>query len=87
MGKRNQKNLRISFTILAAFVLWTFAVRYMDVQPIGPNGSTVGFAALNGFVHKTIGVHWLTDIIGGVLLSVGLVMLYAAVCGSVTVKE
>ena len=23
------------------------------------------------------GVHWLTDIIGGVLLSVGLVMLYA----------
>ena len=26
------------------------------------------------------GVHWLTDIIGGVLFSVGLVMLYARAC-------
>ena len=28
------------------------------------------------------GVHWLTDIIGGILLSTGLVTLYIAVCGS-----
>ncbi|MBR5868901.1 MAG: phosphatase PAP2 family protein [Clostridia bacterium] len=28
------------------------------------------------------GVHWLTDIIGGVLLSGGLVMTYAAVCAA-----
>ena len=27
-------------------------------------------------------VHWLTDIIGGILLSAGLVALYVAVCGS-----
>lgn len=26
------------------------------------------------------GVHWVTDIIGGMLLSAGLVMLYDAVC-------
>ena len=32
------------------------------------------------------GVHWLTDIIGGALLSAGLVMLYAAVCDLVSEK-
>ena len=32
------------------------------------------------------GVHWLTDIIGGALLSAGLVMLYAAVCDRVSEK-
>jgi undecaprenyl-diphosphatase len=29
------------------------------------------------------GVHWLTDIIGGVLLSIGLVMLYDAIVKTV----
>ena len=28
------------------------------------------------------GVHWLTDIIGGILLSAGLVMMYHAICRS-----
>lgn len=32
------------------------------------------------------GVHWLTDIIGGVLLSVGLVALYVGACNSITAK-
>ena len=43
--------------LLAAFVLWTVLVRLVDVRTIGPNGSAVGFAALNGFVHEKIGVH------------------------------
>lgn len=42
---------------LAAFVLWTLAVQWVDVQPMGPLGSRVGFAALNGFVHRLTGVH------------------------------
>lgn len=32
------------------------------------------------------GVHWLTDIIGGVLLSVGLVALYVGTYKSITAK-
>ena len=40
-----------------AFILWTVAVTFIDVQPIGPESSRVGFAALNQFVHQITGVH------------------------------
>jgi undecaprenyl-diphosphatase len=40
-----------------AFILWTAAVSFIDVQPIGPENSRVGFAALNQFVHQLTGVH------------------------------
>ncbi|MBQ8763870.1 MAG: phosphatase PAP2 family protein [Clostridia bacterium] len=43
--------------MLTAFVLWTVAVQFIDVRTIGPNGSSVGFATINGFVHKLTGVH------------------------------
>ena len=43
--------------MLTAFVLWTVAVQLIDVRTIGPNGSSVGFATINGFVHKLTGVH------------------------------
>ena len=42
---------------LAAFILWTAAICYVDVRPIGPEGSAVGFAALNGAFHQFTGVH------------------------------
>lgn len=47
----------IGVGLLTVFVLWTVAVRLVEVRPIGPHGSTVGFATLNGFVHRCIGVH------------------------------
>lgn len=47
----------LSFSLLSAFVIWTLLVAHVDVQPIGPMGSEVGFAALNKAVHGMIGVH------------------------------
>ena len=44
---------------------------------------TVVLAVFTGFMligRLLSGVHWLSDIIGGVLLSAGLVLLYAAIC-------
>lgn len=39
------------------FVLWTIAICFIDVRPIGVNGSNVGFSTLNEFVHKLFGVN------------------------------
>lgn len=34
------------------FAMWTAAVKCVDVQAIGPNGSSVGLAAINAAVHE-----------------------------------
>lgn len=56
-NKKNKNLLIIGLVLIAAFVLWTVAVNLIDVQAIGPEGSLVGFASLNGAVHNGIGVH------------------------------
>ena len=57
MKKNNQKTLWFALCFLAAFALWTAAVRIVDVGAIGPQGSAVGFSAMNGFFHRLTGVH------------------------------
>ncbi len=79
MKKRNTNALWFSSGSLAAFMLWTFLVRHIDVQSIGPNGSSVGFAAMNAAFHRLTGVHMtlytVTDWLG--LLPFGIVMGFA----------
>jgi len=54
--------------LLVAFVLWTVALCFVDVREIGPQGSSVGFSGINGFVHTLTGVHFslynITDWLG-----------------------
>ena len=57
MKRKNKKDLYFGLALSAAFVLWTLLVTYVDVQAIGPGGSSVGFAKLNGFFHRLTGVH------------------------------
>lgn len=42
---------------ISAFACWTAAVSLIDVQPVGPQGSSVGMAALNIAIHSLTGVH------------------------------
>lgn len=55
--KRISKSLMASMCLLTAFVLWTAAICFVDVREIGPQGSSVGFASINGFVHTWTGVN------------------------------
>ena len=49
--KKGKRKILTGACLLAAFVIWTVLVGIVDVQPIGPDGSRVGFATVNGFVH------------------------------------
>ena len=66
--KRIRRRFIASICSLTAFVLWTVAICFVDVRAIGPQGSSVGFAGINGFVHNLTGVHWglynITDWLG-----------------------
>ena len=57
MKKENQRNFCIAICMLLAFLLWTIAIQFVDVQAIGPQESTVGLATINQFVHNLTGVH------------------------------
>ena len=57
MKKENQRNFCIAICMLLAFLLWTAAIQFVDVQAIGPQESSVGFATINRFVHSLTGVH------------------------------
>ena len=76
MEKKNKKRLVLGASLVVAFVLWTILACFVDVRAIGPEGSSVGFAALNGFVHELTGVNWflytITDWLGIVPIAVAL---------------
>lgn len=57
MKKENRRNFCIATCMLLAFLLWTVAIQFVDVQAIGPQESSVGFATINQFVHNLTGVH------------------------------
>lgn len=43
--------------LLLGFALWTILIQTVDVQPVGVNGTSVGFAAVNTWFHRMTGVH------------------------------
>ena len=75
-----KKRLLLFAALLAAFLLWTASLFFVDVQPIGPLGSRVGFASINRFVHSLTGVNMtlytITDWLG--LVPIGICACFAA---------
>ena len=80
---KHGKSLWGAVGMLAAFGLWTAAVCLLDVQAIGPQGSTVGFASINRAVHDLTGVHlalyvltdWLSLVPAGFAVGFGILGL------------
>ena len=78
MRTRMTKGIRRDFiagmALLASFVLWTALVQIVDVQPVGQNGTDIGFAMLNTWFHNLTGVHMslytITDWLGLVPVAV-----------------
>jgi len=77
--ERIGKKFLTAACFLAAFALWTAALCVVDVQAIGPQGTAVGLAGVNRFIHGLTGVHpvlytitdWLGLVPAGVCMGFG----------------
>jgi len=73
--KRNGKRVLIAGCMgVLLFVIWTFLIQTVDVQPTGQNGTDIGFATWNHWFHSLTGVHLtlytITDWLGLVPIAV-----------------
>jgi len=77
MKEIRKKELLAGIVLLAAFALWTVLIRHIDIQNAGPNGTEIGFATVNVWFHRLIGVHLLVYTITDWL---GLVPIIICIC-------
>lgn len=57
MKKNEKKQLISGASFMLVFVIWTWLIQKVDVQPVGQKGTDVGFATFNCWFHKLTGVH------------------------------
>ena len=57
MKERTKKLLFTGILLISVFAIWTLLIQVVDVQPIGQNGTNIGFATFNIWFHELTGVH------------------------------
>lgn len=57
MNKSKKKSLLMGSISLAMFAVWTVLILTVDVQPLGQNGTSIGFATFNCWFHHFTGVN------------------------------
>ena len=81
MKEKGKGLLWIGVMFIVGFVIWTFLVLKVDVQPLGVNGTNIGFATINCWFHQLTGVHMeiytITDWLG--LVPIILCMLFGGI--------
>ena len=81
MKKKTKNYFAVSGLMFLVFVLFTILVACYNVEPVGPDESSVGFADINRYVFQLLGVHLLwyhiTDWlgVGAILFAFGFAML------------
>lgn len=79
--KLKKKNMIVSICLILLSVIYTVLVKIIDVNPIGPKNSNVGFSSLNKFVFNTIGKSnvWynITEVFG--IISILIAFFYALI--------
>ena len=81
MNKSEKKSLLIGNIFLAMFAVWTALIQTVDVQPLGQNGTSIGFATFNCWFHHFTGVNMaiytITDWMG--LVPVVICLIFACI--------
>ena len=81
MNKSEKKSLLMGIISLAMFAVWTVLILTVDVQPLGQNGTSIGFATFNCWFHHFTGVNMaiytITDWMG--LVPVVICLIFAGI--------
>ena len=80
MKKKARVSLIYSLVNLALFLLLTFLVMKVDVQPIGPNGSTVGLGSVNENCFWIFGANPIWDKISDLCMAGSLLVAGGFAC-------
>lgn len=57
MKKNGKRLLFLGSIFIGAFIIWTLLIQKVDVQPLGVNGTNIGFSKINCWFHQLTGVH------------------------------
>ncbi len=85
-GNKIQKKFLAALILFVLFFVFTIAVKTLDVQAIGPQGSEVGLAGINGFFFNLLGTSdfwykltkllgYLSFVVAGIFALIGLTQL------------
>ena len=89
MQGNGKRLLFLGSVFIVAFVIWTLLIQKVDVQPLGANGTNVGFTTINCWFHKLTGVHMgiyhLTDWLG--LVPIFICMIFGCIGFSQLIKR
>ena len=81
MKEKGKRLLWMGCIFIAGFAIWTLLIQAVDVQPLGVNGTNIGFATINCWFHSLTGVHMviytITDWLG--LVPIFICMVFAGI--------
>ena len=81
MKRNGRKEFLVGSMLIVVFVIWTALIQIVDVQPLGQNGTNIGFATFNCWFHKLTGVnmvlYFITDWLG--LIPIFVCMIFGGV--------
>ncbi len=85
----HKKSFAIGIISIFIFILWTLFIQTIDVQPIGINGTNIGFSTFNSWFHRLTGanmtLYTITDWLG--LIPIFVCMVFAVIGFAQLVKR
>ncbi len=78
---KHYRNFALAGALLVLFAVLTVMLMYVDISPIGPEGSSVGLSAINAAMADLLGVHLLLYIVtdwlsvAAILIALGFAVL------------
>ncbi len=77
MKKKNIINFSVTAALAALFIAFTAIVKFVGVEPVGPDGTSVGLASINAAVRDAIGFN---RVFYDITECLGILAVFTALC-------